>query len=434
MFFFTFTKITLYWCIYWIGLPVYVLVLCLFAAFVGIRLKPKTRPRIVWGSVPIINNSYWSQALRQAGYFSETYTSMYYSNIHRRSDWDRIIDEEYRGFPKILKPFIAFPFSLLRYDLFVVPFSGYFIGDYPVLWRLQSLIFRLARKKVIVIPYGADAFVYKRINSTAMIHALLTSYPDAARNQKRIEDWVDYWCEKADCVISPNLDGFGRWDVLLHSTLSIDLDNWPKTNRMSNSNGTSGEPVVVVHAPNHRGFKGTEFIVEAVKTLSEEGLKVELILLENQKNSSIREALYARADILVEQLIYPGYTMNGIEGMACGVTVVDNLEDDERLVTVRRWSYFAECPVVSASPETIVNVLRKLVTRPLLRSELGTAGREYVQKYHGLDSAQYLFENVIEYVYKRRASLIDLYHPLIGDYPRRLPKVEHSLVNNRIVD
>ena len=77
-------------------------------------------------------------------------------------------------------------------------------------------------------------------------------------------------------------------------------------------------------------------------------------------------------------------------------------------------------------------MLRKLVTRPKLRAELGRAGREYVEKYHGLDSAKYLFGEVIEYVYGRRESLINLYHPLLGEYPKRKPRVKHPLVNNRI--
>ena len=65
---------------------------------------------------------------------------------------------------------------------------------------------------------------------------------------------------------------------------------------------------------------------------------------------------------------------------------------------------------------------------------LGQAGRAYAEKYHGLDSAQYFFTNVIDFVYGRRDSLINLYHPLLGEYSRRSPRVEHPLVTNRIID
>ncbi|MBT5717631.1 MAG: aminotransferase, partial [Opitutae bacterium] len=139
-------------------------------------------------------------------------------------------------------------------------------------------------------------------------------------------------------------------------------------------------------------------------------------------------------DILVEQLICTGHGMNAVEGFASGIPVVSNLEDDDCTTMFRRWSFLNECPIASASPESIVNVLRKLVTRPALRSQLGIAGRQYAEKYLGLDSAQYLFGEVIDFLYGRRDSLINLYHPLLGDYPKHKPFVEHPLVNNQIVD
>jgi hypothetical protein len=101
---------------------------------------------------------------------------------------------------------------------------------------------------------------------------------------------------------------------------------------------------------------------------------------------------------------------------------------------MKRWSFLNECPLVSATPENITDVLRKLITNPKLRTDLGRAGREYVEKYHGLDSAQYLFENVFDYIYGKKDSIINLYHPILGEYPNRLPKIKHPLVNNRIVD
>ena len=120
--------------------------------------------------------------------------------------------------------------------------------------------------------------------------------------------------------------------------------------------------------------------------------------------------------------------------MAAGIPTISNLEDETYTLPMRRWSFFDECPLVSATPENITDVLRKLITNPNLRSELGRAGREYVEKYHGLDSAQYLFENVFDYIHGKKDSIINLYHPILGEYPNRSPKIKHPLVNSRIVD
>ena len=54
-------------------------------------------------------------------------------------------------------------------------------------------------------------------------------------------------------------DGFGRWDTLITSTLFIDLSQWNSSKKFNNSDGSFDE-VVVVHAPNHRGFKGQNLL------------------------------------------------------------------------------------------------------------------------------------------------------------------------------
>ncbi len=411
------------------------LILAFFSALLARRYNRPNSPRLVWGgSTPIVNNSYWSRAMRKAGYFSETFTTDHYSTINSRDDWDRIVSEEYNWAPLIFKPLVAFIDSLFRYDVFIISCNGFFIGRFPLAY-LQAHILKLAGKKIIVVPYGGDSYLYHRIRSMGTLHGLMISFPSAARDQRRVGRNVDYWCAHADTVIPGFMgpDGFGRWDVLIPSSLSLDLDSWRVSTKKSDSNGISKD-VVITHAPNHRGFKGTEFVVEAVRILQAEGFKIELKLLEKIQNTEVRRILREDTDILVEQVIFTGHGLNGLEGLASGLPVISNLEDDAYIIPLRRWSFFGECPLVSASPETLVDVLRKLVTRPELRHQLGRAGRAYVEKYHGLDSAQYLFTNAIEHIYGRRESLIDLYHPLLGKYPNRSPKIEYPLVNNRIVD
>lgn len=404
------------------------------ALIVRFKFIDESRPRLVWGSTPIINNSYWSSALRNAGYFSETCTVDFYSTINKREDWDKILSEEYRWAPRNLKYFIVFLHSLLIYDVYFISFNGFFLGNTPIKF-LQAQILKLAKKKIIVLPYGADSYVYRNIRSISTIQGLLMSYPQLSKEQSRIAKDVEYWTEHADAILPGFMgpDGFGRWDAIMPSQLFIDLELWEVSSKNSRADGLSGE-VVIAHAPNHRGFKGTEFVTHAVEQLKKEGLKIRLILLERLQNDQVREILQSETDILVEQLIFTGHGMNGLEGLASGLPTISNLEDETYTLPVRRWSYFSECPLVSAYPESLVDILRKLVTRPELRQELGKAGRAYVEKYHGLDSAQYLFSNVIEYVYGRKESLINLYHPLLGEYPNRSPKIQHPLVNNRIVD
>jgi hypothetical protein len=298
---------------------------------------------------------------------------------------------------------------------------------------MQPILFRVAAIKTVVMPFGSDAFVYSRIRSTGLLQGLLLSYPLAAKNQLEIARNVDRWCSTADVVI-PGLmgpDGMGRWDVPVSSALSLDLSTWAPSTKASKANGVNGQ-VIIAHAPNHRGFKGTEFIIDAIARLQHMGLKVELLLIEGLPNQEVRRRLGSEVDILVDQIIATGHGMNALEGMACALPVICNLEDDQYLLPVRRWSFFGECPLVSADPEQIVDVLRELVTNPELRRELGQLGRQYVEKYHGLDSSAYLFSAVIDYLYGRREQLSDLYHPLTSDYVNRSPRIKPPLDRNRL--
>ena len=108
---------------------------------------------------------------------------------------------------------------------------------------------------MVVIPYGSDAFVYRRLASNDMLHVLLTDYHESSRQQNEIAKRLDFWMAKADVVV-PGLigpEGLGRWDVLIPNSSCIDLDDW-KSDKISNfSNGSSGE-IVIAHAPNHRSI------------------------------------------------------------------------------------------------------------------------------------------------------------------------------------
>ena len=65
----------------------------IFSRFTSFRIK--SGPKLVWGSTPIINYSYWSKAMVKAGFKSETFTKEYFTTINKRDDWDRIVSEEF---------------------------------------------------------------------------------------------------------------------------------------------------------------------------------------------------------------------------------------------------------------------------------------------------------------------------------------------------
>lgn len=408
----------------WIGyLAVLVPWILISACFVRIFAAQGRPPRLVWGSTPIHNLALWSRAMRAAGWQSETFTHPHFS-MHQREDWDKILTEEFPGRSPFWASHLAFVRSLWAYDVFFIPLNGFFLGfesskESPnLLRRFHGSLLKFARKKVVLLPYGADAYVYRRIRSVALTHGLMTSYPVPARKQRAIAKDVDFWTDIADAVIPGVMgrDGIGRWDLLVPSAACVDLEFWRPSNRANRSDGRSA-PVVVAHAPNHRGFKGTEFVIRSVQQLQEEGLSVELRLIEGLSLREVRDLLSSEVDILVEQLVTFGHGLNGVEGMASSLPVVSNLEDQEFRDFLDSYTYFGECPIVSANPSKLTSALRDLVVNPEKRDRLARAGRDYVERWHSPAESERVFRTVIRFIEGDEYALKNFYHPLVEEIP-----------------
>lgn len=404
------------------------------------RKKPGDSPRLVWGPVPIISNRYWSAALQQAGFESKTLMSGYYSSIHKKEDFDLYYTDLTRAPLKgirekirtLFAPYIAFVYAVNHFDIFHHHFCGGFLGT-TGLWRMEGQLLKLAGCKTILISYGSDAYLYSQVMDASLHHGLLLSYPDAAKREGEIAAKVRYWTHHADIIIAGlMIDGLGRWDCLPFNSNTIDCAQWKEKNIYSKNDGINGS-VKVMHTPNHRGFKGTEFIIQAIEELRDEGLKVELLLIEKMSNDQVRIKMQEEADILAEQIIAPGYAMSALEGMASGLPVLSNLEQEIYTQVFRRYSYLGECPVLSTSPETVKKNLRLLVTSPRLREELGRAGRQYVEKYHSQETAQYMFGSIYEKIWNgKEIDLMNLFHPLKSEFNRKKPRINHPLIQNNL--
>ena len=133
----------------------------------------------------------------------------------------------------------------------------------------------------------------------------------------------------------------------------------------------------VVHAPSHRGKKGTEHVLAAL-----EGLPVELELVEGLHHDEARRR-YEAADIVVDQLNAGWYGLFAIEAMALGKPVITFLHEE----AVRRTAeaFGVEVPIVSATKDTLRETVSRLAADPAERRRLGAAGRAYVEQVHDIE-------------------------------------------------
>ncbi len=404
----------------------------------AVKRLPRDPSVHLFGSTPILHNRYWAEALREGGVDARTFMLEYYGAINRREDFDHYLIDfvptwtEPR-YARLLAPYHAFLFAALAGQVLHTSFDGGALQD-TACAAIEPALLQAAGVKSVVITYGGDGAMYSRIRDLSVRHAFQLSYPDAARKEPQVEAKVARWTRDADCIIGNvhSLDGHGRWDILLGNCAQIDLTACQPIEHYSDRDGRNGA-VRVLHSPNHRGVKGTEFLVAAVEQLRNEGLQVELVLLERVQNREVL-ARMRTVDILAEQFILQFYGLSGIEGLAMGLPVVSNLTMDDYLQVLRRFSYLDECPVVAAAPETLVDVLRKLVVNPALRETLGRAGRRYAEKYHSYATTRFLFGAIHSRILHGSAvDLMNLFHPLKSDYVRSKP-ISHPLSSSRLVD
>jgi glycosyltransferase involved in cell wall biosynthesis len=355
------------------------------------------KPAILWGPRPIINIKYSSLADRLHGYRSDTLVYEVY-HLNARTDFDYSFARLY-SVPVLgaVVPYASFLWAGLRYDIFGFFFTGGLLTPSPF-WWIELPLLRLAGKKIVVYPYGQDA----RIPSLTRESGGWNAYTDVPpgeedRDERDVRRRLAAFGRHADVVLGcadlvehlPRLDG-----VFLYP---FDADAWPP------ASAPEHEVVTVVHSPNHRHYKGTRYLLEAVETLQREGLPIELILVEKMPNEEARE-VYRRSDLIADQFLIGAYALLAIEGMALGKPVLCYLN--------RRFEPFhpewAECPIVSANPETLLEELRRLVLDGDLRARLGERGPGYVRKYHSLESVGGNMDEIYRGLWSPEARQADL--------------------------
>lgn len=398
-------------------------------------------PRLMWGHIPILNNKYWSQALQEAGFESKTLMYTFYEAINTKEDFDLYIDdiiqEKYGHLPALItqnfKMALLFDYVLKNFNILHLTCHGTSLQSTPYSDAAVDVIKRFGIK-TIVMPYGSDFQQYSKITNISFRHALLINYPEAAKKEAAIKQDVDFWTKHADIFLSGvQVDGLARWDLVPYNQVIVDTKTWKAKNSYLQKNGID-QKVTVVHTPNHRGVKGSEYLIKAVDELNAEGYLIELILVEKMQNSKVRELLQEKADILVSQLIYGVYALSAIEGMSCGLPVLTNLDFEPYAKAFRRYSYLNECPILSTTPENVKENLKIIVTNPQLREELGRAGRAYAEKYHSYETAQYTFGKIYDKIwYGKDIDLMNMFHPAMPDsYNNSKPLIEHPLEENKL--
>ena len=147
-------------------------------------------------------------------------------------------------------------------------------------------------------------------------------------------------------------------------------------------------------AASGRNIKSTDVYLRVIDQLKHEGYPVELIFFHDVPNRQLRY-YQAQADIVVDMLTFGFFGANVREAMMLGKPVICFLRP-EWLESMRAEipDYVDELPVIDATPNTVYEELKSLVTVKGRREEVGRRSREFAVKWHASDIAAVKFDRI----------------------------------------
>jgi len=339
------------------------------------------------GPLPLINNVYWKKALKLKGYTVETFANaVYFITDEFDFIYDRKNHRIYHSFPVLF--FIR---MIFRYKVIYIYFNGGPLQVVSVYRVLEPILLKIARVKVVVMPYGSDSQIFDRTPNKLTVHSLCQDYPDFFRYKyTMIRNNVIRWSRFADIVIGTmdSVDYLHFWNRIRQCHFALD------TEKIQPVYNPPQDVIRILHAPNHKEIKGTKFIERAIEELRSNGYRIEYIFKQGLPNSELIKLIQS-ADIVIDQLIMGWHGMFALEAMAAGKPTICYMREDlvglyEDAECVNR----GEIPLINATPGTIKPVLEDMFENKEMWNEQGRKSRAYVEKYHSLSAVGDFFDEI----------------------------------------
>jgi glycosyltransferase involved in cell wall biosynthesis len=340
-----------------------------------------SKPRFFIGLIEICDTILLlSEGLREKGYPVTNLVISSPNPLARHHGHDKYIEVSWSGYLfDLTREFMK---SLTTHDIFVFNYCTSFCRlffrakQYQKLNFLDVSILKNLGKKIVFISNGDDLRSYKMLIKDLKRNNLLSHAKYIKKELQHIAPFPNYESvrkKKAHLVQKYADVIFAKPDRAHHLTKEYHIV-WPPfdLDSVKYDIKQSDDPLIV-HAPSNRNIKGTKYILRAIKNLKNE-YKFTFLLCEAIPNEELRANL-AKSEIVIDQILLPGYGLFGIEAMATGNAVLGS--------AVPGYNGFPErLPIVTTTPDTIYENLKNMLEDPELRRDLAQKGRAYVEKYH----------------------------------------------------
>lgn len=352
------------------------------------------------GPEPLINNIYHKKALLLYGYTVETFVNETYF-ITDDFDYREDLAYQKRGWlGKYFSKYLFFIRTVATYKCIYIYFNGGPFYAEEKLKRHEPKLFKLAKTKVVVMPYGGDVSILSEFKNLPYKHAMISDYPSFFKRNQSVKEQVLRWVENADHVISGCdwVDYTYYWDTLTLAHFSIEVSKFAEYRKdpsFYQREYTSENPLKILHAPNHMAIKGSRFFMQAVEELKYEGYPIELVLLTGKSNLEILKTM-SEVDVVADQLIIGWYAMFSMEAMSMGKPVICYLRDDliDLYLSSGNLQSKNELPHINIHFSNVKSHLLKIFNGELSLLDHSEKGLRYVEKYHSTKYIGKIFDDI----------------------------------------
>jgi glycosyltransferase involved in cell wall biosynthesis len=244
--------------------------------------------------------------------------------------------------------------------------------------QMDLPLYRFFGKKVIMEYLGYDVQLYQKSIDKYLITNVASYKPHEesirADSSKiaRLRHETKY--VDLQLVCEPGYSEFVENSRVL--PLAIDVSKIP----FCPKNG-QGEIIEIMHAPTHRGNKGTSFIQKAIDELLNDGYKINFTIVENVSHEELMER-YKECDIFIDQVLGGWYGTAAIEAMAIGRPTICFLREEYYTYI----DYGSKIPIINANPFSLYSELKSIINHRENLKEIGIQSRQFVEEVHNINN------------------------------------------------
>jgi glycosyltransferase involved in cell wall biosynthesis len=297
---------------------------------------------------------------------------------------DKVIKYSKNSLLRKVQKIILLTKLILKYDYFM------FIGPFTLLKDFADIkLFKFFEKKTMILFTGCDVRIPEKVEKykwntckdcpveyKKFVNCVIE---EKKKNIRKIESIFD--------IVTAPFEANGYLSEPRHITVfPFDIDTFPPADSVKYK---IGNPFRIFHAPSHQAYKGSRHIFAAIERLKKK-YTFEFVCFQNVSFEKYLEEL-SRSDLIIDQMLLGCYGSVAVEGLLYDKPVVTYLRED-------LWDVVNEedCPIINANPDTLYDVLDKILANPEQLYKLSGRGRKFVEKYHGERVSAEYFYNLFE--------------------------------------